>query len=106
MSSARTSILFLGATGKYPLHSVYKPANVDADSLVNLLGYIGGSVLSRLLAHPSAGIFDITALVRNPGKAKLLESKFGLKTVIGALEDLDKIEELSHQSHVVFSCAS
>ena len=34
-----------------------------------LTGYIGGSVLSRLLEHPSASTFDITVLVRSEEKA-------------------------------------
>lgn len=66
------------------------------------IGYIGGSVLQRILEHPKASTFDITALVRNADKAKLLEATLPqVKTVVGALQDLDKLTELSAQSHVV-----
>ncbi|OCH93048.1 NAD-P-binding protein [Obba rivulosa] len=82
MSSRKTPIFLLGATG-----------------------YIGGQVLTRLLAHPSASTFDITAIVRSPEKAQLLESKFGVKTVVGHHGELDKLEQLASQAHIVFSCA-
>ncbi|OJT06574.1 hypothetical protein TRAPUB_2569 [Trametes pubescens] len=68
-------------------------------------GYIGGSVLERLLKHPSASTFDITALVRNEEKAKILESKFLVKVVRGSLQDLDKLEALAENAHVVFHTA-
>ncbi|KAI0073561.1 NAD-P-binding protein [Panus rudis PR-1116 ss-1] len=80
-SAAKTSIFITGATG-----------------------YLGGSVLSCLLTHPSASNFEITAIVRSPEKANMLEN-FGVKTVIASLDDVDKIEKLASQCHVVFSCA-
>ncbi|KAF9806336.1 hypothetical protein IEO21_08716 [Rhodonia placenta] len=73
--------------------------------LIGATGYIGGSVLTRLQSHASANTFDITVLVRSAEKAKVLQEKFGVKTVVGSNEDLDKLEALSEQSHVVFSCA-
>ena len=70
------------------------------------IGYIGGAVLYRLLQHPSAKTFDITALVRSPEKAKKLE-KLGVKAVVGSFKkDLDVTEKLSEQSHIVFNCVS
>ncbi|KAK7690466.1 hypothetical protein QCA50_005564 [Cerrena zonata] len=78
---SRTSIFFTGATG-----------------------YIGGSVLHRLLEHPSAKTFDITALVRSPEKAEKLES-FGVKAITGSLSDYALLEELTSQAHVIFSTA-
>ncbi|OBZ72502.1 Uncharacterized protein C2A9.02 [Grifola frondosa] len=72
--------------------------------LTGATGYIGGAVLERLLAHPSVGTFDITALVRSPEKAKLLET-FGVKPVVGSLTELDKLAALAEQAHVVFECA-
>ncbi|KAI0091003.1 NAD-P-binding protein [Irpex rosettiformis] len=78
---AKTPILFLGATG-----------------------YIGGSVLSRLLSHPSRDDFDITALVRSPEKGKKLEG-FGVKPAIGSLKDIPLIEQLAQNAHIVFSTA-
>ncbi len=61
-------------------------------------------MLSRLLAHPSANTFDITVFVRDAKKAEIAESKFGLKAVVGTLADVDKIEALAENAHVVFSC--
>ncbi|KAI0071514.1 NAD-P-binding protein [Panus rudis PR-1116 ss-1] len=72
--------------------------------VVGATGYIGGSVLSRLLAHPGAKDYDITAIVRNQEKAKKLES-FGVKTVVGTFEEYDKLEDLASRAHVVFSMA-
>jgi len=72
--------------------------------LTGATGYIGGSIIQRLLSHPNAKSFEITALVRNPDKAKLLES-FGVKPVIGSHSDTDKLEALAAQSNVVFTVA-
>lgn len=66
------------------------------------IGYIGGSVLHRLLHHPNAKTFDVTALARSPEKAEKLES-FGVKPVIGSLDDHTLVEELSSQAHVIFN---
>ncbi|KAI0737098.1 NAD(P)-binding protein [Daedaleopsis nitida] len=73
--------------------------------LTGATGYIGGAVLAKLLSHPSANTFDITALVRNADKAKILESKFAVKAVVGTHQELDKIHDLAVQSHVVFHLA-
>ncbi|OSC98275.1 NAD-P-binding protein [Trametes coccinea BRFM310] len=82
MSAAKTSIFLTGATG-----------------------YIGGAVLQKLLQHPNASTFDITVLVRNAEKAKILESKFGVKVVVGTHQELDKLESLAENADVVFHCA-
>ncbi|GBE86890.1 NAD(P)-binding protein [Sparassis latifolia] len=73
--------------------------------LIGVTGYIGGALLTRLLAHPSAKTFDITVFLRSAEKAKLLESNFGVKAVVGTLAELDKLEEQTAAAHVVFSCA-
>ncbi|CAL1702850.1 unnamed protein product [Somion occarium] len=78
-STAQIPILILGATG-----------------------YIGGSVLSRLLAHPDVERFEITALVRSAEKAERLR-ELGVKTVIGSTDDAEKLETLASQAHIVFS---
>lgn len=70
-------------------------------SLCILPGYIGGSVLQRILNHPRASAFDITVLVRDTRKAKLLETKFGLTVVEGSLDDIDKLTELAENAHIV-----
>ncbi|EPQ59897.1 hypothetical protein GLOTRDRAFT_28879, partial [Gloeophyllum trabeum ATCC 11539] len=72
--------------------------------LTGATGYIGGSVLQRLLEHPKAQSFEITTLVRNPDKAKLLET-FGVKPVIGSHSDTDKLEALAKEANVVFAVA-
>ena len=65
-------------------------------------GYIGGSVLARLLKHPNAQSFEITALVRSEDKAKKLESH-GVKTVIGSYKDDHALtEKLAENAHIVF----
>ncbi|KAH9834476.1 uncharacterized protein C8Q71DRAFT_143689 [Rhodofomes roseus] len=72
--------------------------------LTGATGYIGGSVLARLLRHPSAETFDITVQTRSPEKVKLFE-KFGVKAVVGTNDDVDQLEGLAEQAHIVFSCA-
>ncbi|KAI0342694.1 NAD-P-binding protein [Trametopsis cervina] len=72
--------------------------------LIGATGYVGGSVLSRLLSHPSKDTFDITVLVRSEEKAKKLES-FGVKTVVGSYKDLALAEKLAEDAHVLFSLA-
>jgi hypothetical protein len=64
------------------------------------LGYIGGSVLQRLLDHPKRDTFEITALVRGADKAKLLNT-LGVKTVVASLSDLDKLTEIAAASSIV-----
>ena len=65
-------------------------------------GYIGGSVVSRLLEHPKASSFQITALVRSPEKAAKLET-IGIKAVVGSFSELDKLEKLSSDADVLIS---
>lgn len=77
----KTHILFAGATG-----------------------YVGGTVLQRLLAHPKRDTFEITALVRNADKAKLLNT-LGVNTVIASLSDFDKVAKASANSDVVINLA-
>ncbi|KAI0635600.1 NAD-P-binding protein [Trametes polyzona] len=83
MSTRKTTIFITGATG-----------------------YVGGSVLERLLKHPDAKTFDILAIVRNEEKAKILESMFGIDVVRGTLQDLEKLESLAENAHIVFHCAN
>ena len=59
-------------------------------------------MLIRLLEHQNAATFDITVLVRDGSKAKTLESQFGVEAVVGTHQDLDKIEHLAENAHVVF----
>ena len=71
------------------------------------LGYVGGTVLSRMIATPSLlDKLDLTLYVRSPEKARRLTSELGLKTAVGTLADLDKLEQLSEQAHLVISIVS
>ncbi|KAF7344718.1 NmrA domain-containing protein [Mycena venus] len=79
--SSTQRVLFLGATG-----------------------YVGGTVLWRLLQHPRAADLQITALVRDPAKAKKLEA-FGVVPVVGDKANLDLLEALAKDADVVFSVA-
>lgn len=79
--------------------------NLDIFDHVHTTGYVGGSVLTRLLALPDADKYEITALVRSPEKAKKLET-FGVKTVVGSIQDVALLTRLAEQAHVVFSLVS
>lgn len=72
---------------------------------MSLSGYIGGSVLVRLLGHPSFKSLEVTALVRSEDTAKKLK-KFGVKTAIGTLQDHGLLESLAAKAHIVFSIVS
>ena len=58
--------------------------------------------MDRLLNHPHADTFEVTALVRNPEKAQILESQFNVKTVIASHAEHDKIEQAVEANHVIF----
>ena len=65
-------------------------------------GYIGGSVLTRLLEHSNVNSFQITTLVRSPEKAEKLKS-LGVNAVVGSLLELDKVKKLASEADVVFA---
>ncbi|KAI0661419.1 NAD-P-binding protein [Cubamyces menziesii] len=71
--------------------------------LLGATGYIGGSVLARLLVNAKP-LFDITVLVRDVSKAEKLKS-FGVKTVLGSLDDTDKIRDVASHADIVLECA-
>ena len=98
---AKVPTLFLGATG------MFFSTNIPVMHSRRIIGYVGGTFLSRLLVTPTLlDKLDLTLYVRSPEKAQRLTSEFGLKTVIGTLADLDKIEQLSEQAHLVISIVS
>ncbi|CAF5044925.1 unnamed protein product [Rotaria sp. Silwood1] len=66
-------------------------------------GYIGGSVLARLLPRQGKDL-DITVLTRSQDKAKLFE-KMGVKTVVASLDDVDILSKVASESNVVFHTA-
>jgi len=65
-----------------------------------LIGYVGGSVLSRFLEHPDFLAFKITALVRNSEKAEKLRA-LGINAVMGSHSDPSLMENLAAESDVV-----
>jgi len=100
--STKLNILLTGATGGLmsfsPTFLVLTPDE---------LGYIGGSVLSRLLKHPNAATFHITALARSSDKADKLKT-LGVDTIIGSYtdEDLTYLTEAAANADVVFAIVS
>ncbi|KAF6762446.1 hypothetical protein DFP72DRAFT_875966 [Ephemerocybe angulata] len=70
--------------------------------LTGATGYIGGSILTRLLAHPDRPSFELTALVRNPDAAKKLAA-LGVKTISGSYDDLALLTDAAAQADVVFT---
>lgn len=78
---------------------------MDVSEYAHTTGYVGGAVLTRLLAQPDADKYEITALVRSPEKAKKLEA-FGVKPVVGSIQDVALLTGLAEQAHVVFSLVS
>ncbi|KAM5537192.1 hypothetical protein V8D89_009125 [Ganoderma adspersum] len=72
---------------------------------IGATGFVGGSVLQAILAHPKANTFEITALVRSEVKAKALENTLGIKTVIGSLQDYDLLRETAEKAHLVVQVA-
>ncbi|KAJ3003793.1 hypothetical protein NUW54_g5123 [Trametes sanguinea] len=82
MSSSKTNIFITGATG-----------------------YIGGSVFQRLIQHPIAANFNITALIRSPEKAKFVRENFPMNVVEGSNADLDKLTDLSERADIILNIA-
>ncbi|TFK45846.1 NAD(P)-binding protein [Heliocybe sulcata] len=78
MTSAKTSIFITGATG-----------------------YIGGTILKRLLQHGNAASFDISVLVRSADKAEKFKA-LGVKAVIGTYSDEDVLFESARKADIVF----
>jgi N-acetyl-gamma-glutamylphosphate reductase len=92
------NIFITGATGEAIssfIRSVQKPNTIS--------GYIGGSILTRLLAHPQHSSLKITALTRSADKAKLLEEKFGVTPLIGSHSDTGKLEKAASEADVVIA---
>ncbi|KAJ2916607.1 hypothetical protein MD484_g3822, partial [Candolleomyces efflorescens] len=81
MESTKTNVLFTGATG-----------------------YIGGSVLAKILGDPVFQTFNLTAIVRSKEKAEKLRS-LSVNPVIGSLSDQAFLERLASESDIVISTA-
>ncbi|KAF7328355.1 NmrA domain-containing protein [Mycena venus] len=72
---------------------------------IGATGYIGGTVLGKLLQHPRVTNLHVTAFVRDPAKAEKLEA-FGVTPVIGDNSKLELLEALAQDADVVFSVAN
>ncbi|KJA19468.1 hypothetical protein HYPSUDRAFT_44222 [Hypholoma sublateritium FD-334 SS-4] len=72
--------------------------------LLGATGYIGGSIALRLLDHPHASKFNITALARTPEKWESLRC-MGLNSVLGSFADLLLLEGLALEADVVIQVA-
>jgi uncharacterized protein YbjT (DUF2867 family) len=66
-------------------------------------GYIAGSVLDRLLRHPTSATSEITVLVRKADKVPAFES-LGVRTVLGSYDDHALLEKQASLSDVIFAC--
>ncbi|KAI5120417.1 hypothetical protein M0805_006918 [Coniferiporia weirii] len=73
--------------------------------LTGATGYIGGSILWRLLRHNDVKSFRIRALVRDVAKAKRIADEFGVDTVVGNLSELRKLESLAAEADYVITTA-
>ncbi|KAG5652771.1 hypothetical protein H0H81_003709 [Sphagnurus paluster] len=72
--------------------------------LTGATGYIGGSVLTRLLSHSLSDTFGLTVLVRDPKKAKEFRT-LGVKAIVGSNADTALLHQLAVDADVVFACA-
>ncbi|KIY44024.1 NAD(P)-binding protein [Fistulina hepatica ATCC 64428] len=72
--------------------------------LTGATGYIGGTILTRLLQRSDAKTFHISVLVRDAAKAEKLKS-FGVDPVVGSLSDLDIIEAQAALADIVIATA-
>ncbi|KAJ3537416.1 hypothetical protein NMY22_g5598 [Coprinellus aureogranulatus] len=68
-------------------------------------GYIGGSVLAKLLEHPKFSSFNVTAIVRDEKKAEKLRA-LGIKTAVGSHSDKPFVEKLAEESDIVIATAN
>ncbi|KAL0569749.1 hypothetical protein V5O48_012210 [Marasmius crinis-equi] len=65
-------------------------------------GYIGGSVLSRLLNLPDAqSKYEFRAVVRDVEKAKKLADEFGVKPIIGSHSDEELISREAAEADII-----
>ena len=96
--SSKLNIFITGATGAF-IHS-----NILL-LLIILPGYIGGSVLARLLRHVDRSNFHIIALVRSAEKGEKLKSLGVDATVLGSYtdEDLSFLTVAASQADLVFA---
>jgi hypothetical protein len=93
--SPKSTLVLTGATGTFTEYLV----SLFISLTMFYSGYIGGAVLSRLLAHPSISSYKLKTMVRAQDKAEKLKN-FGVESVIGSYADLDKLEQLGAEADV------
>lgn len=69
-------------------------------------GFVGGTVLSKLLSHPRVGAHRLTVFVRSEEKARVLQEQFHVKAAVGSFDDAEQLTRLASQADVIFSCVS
>jgi len=67
-------------------------------------GYIGGSVLTKLLEPSQKGKYDITAYIRSEAVIPKYQ-ELGVKTLVGSLESADILKQAAIDADVVFHFA-
>ncbi|KAF8625571.1 hypothetical protein AX15_005331 [Amanita polypyramis BW_CC] len=68
-------------------------------------GYIGGSVLTRLINHPLSDTFQLTVLVRSAEKAKRFRT-LGIRAIVGTYEETALLKRLASEADIVIACAN
>ena len=75
--------------------------------LLGATGFIGGTILDRLLQHPDSATFNISLLVRSEEKAaKFKDLNLGLNAVVGSTDDSDLLGKLAAEADVVILVVS
>ena len=97
----KTHIFLTGATGECQV--VARRRIETTDNIIR--GYIGGTVLARLLCHPRSDTFHTTVLVRSESKASQFRS-MGIRAVVGSYNDLDLLSQLAEEADIVIACVS
>lgn len=94
-----------------PIHPSEIPAAAKGKTvfLTGATGYIGGTVLSKLLSLPVPPAL-FTVLVRDPKKAELFSSLTvppgtTIQPLQGSLSDYDKLEKAAAEHDITVSCA-
>jgi N-acetyl-gamma-glutamylphosphate reductase len=72
--------------------------------LLGATGYIGGTILSKLLTHPDKSSLKIRILVRSQEKVEKINGlHLGVEAFVGSTDDSALLEDLVAESDVVFS---
>ncbi|KAG6890491.1 hypothetical protein C0992_000983 [Termitomyces sp. T32_za158] len=74
--------------------------------LIGASGFIGGTLLTSLLAREDRHRFDITVLIRGEERATLIKDKLALKTVVADLSDFNVVSAAAENADVVINTAN